>query len=243
MQVKSKYLSYGYKSKYGRNHSGRITSRRRGGGNKRLLRLVDFSRQNTGNLLVKDFWFHSRKKILFALVRDESTGFFSYITKTQNIKKHDVLINDSFNDSFVLKQREGSCTFLKKILIGSLVHCVEFKPHCGFKAARAAGASAQIIAKTEKAVILRLPSGKTKELSNKVKGVYGVVSDKKRFLHKTQKAGQTRWAGKRPHVRGVAINPVDHPHGGGEGRSSGGRVSVSPWGKYTKGIKTKNKNA
>jgi large subunit ribosomal protein L2 len=221
----------------GRNNNGRITVRHRGGGHKRLYRLVDF-RRNKDDILgrVERLDYDPNRTSFLALVL-YADGERRYIIAPKGVKAGYELLSGSQSPIKV-----GNCLPIRNIPVGTIVHCVELKPGKGAQLARSAGASLQIIAKEGAHATLRLRSGEMRKVLLECRATIGEVGNAEHNLRSLGKAGAVRWRGKRPTVRGVAMNPVDHPHGGGEGKTSGGRHPVSPWGQPTKGYKTrKNK--
>ncbi len=219
----------------GRNSAGRITTRHRGGGHKQRYRVVDFKR-NKDNVSgrVERIEYDPNRTAHIALVL-YIDGERRYILAPKNIKVGDPIIS---GDAVPIKA--GNCLPLRNIPLGTLVHAVEIRPGKGAQMARAAGAGAQIVAREGLHVTFRLCSGEIRKVLAECRATVGEVSNVEHGLCKLGKAGAMRWRGVRPTVRGVAMNPVDHPHGGGEGRTSGGRHPVSPWGMPTKGFKTRN---
>lgn len=218
----------------GRNNIGRITVRHKGGGHQHKYRLVDFKR-NKDNIdaVVERIEYDPNRTAHIALVcyRD---GVRKYIIAPKNLEKG-VIIQSG--ESVPIKN--GNCLPLRNIPIGSVVHCIELKPGRGAQIARSAGTYAQVVARDSKYVTVRLRSGERRRILSDCRAVLGEVSNHEHNLCSFGKAGAKRWRGIRPTVRGVVMNPVDHPHGGGEGRTSGGRHPVSPWGIPTKGYKTR----
>lgn len=221
----------------GRNNAGRITVRHRGGGHAHKYRIVDFKRQKDGiDAIVERLEYDPNRTAYIALVRYKD-GERRYIIAPRNMTAGDVI--RSGDDAGI---KRGNCLPLRNIPVGSLVHCVEMKPGKGAQLARSAGSSVRVVAREGKYVTIALRSGERRRILADCRAVLGEVSNHEHSLRKLGKAGATRWRGIRPTVRGVVMNPVDHPHGGGEGRTSGGRHPVSPWGQPTKGKKTrKNK--
>jgi large subunit ribosomal protein L2 len=221
----------------GRNNNGRITTRHRGGGHKQRYRVVDFKRDKKGVPgKVERLEYDPNRSAHLALIL-YADGERRYIIAPKGLNVGDVVMAGSESPIKV-----GNCLPLKSIPVGTLVHCVELKPGKGAQLARSAGASAQLAAREGAHATLRLRSGEMRKIPASCRAVVGEVGNDEHNLRKLGKAGAKRWRGVRPTVRGVAMNPVDHPHGGGEGRTSGGRHPVSPWGTPTKGYKTrKNK--
>jgi len=221
----------------GRNNNGRITTRHKGGGHKKLYRQIDF-RRNKLNIkgVVERLEYDPNRSAHIALIK-YSDGERRYIIAPKNLKVDDVI--QSGEDAPI---KTGNALPLRNIPQGITIHCIELKLGKGAQMARSAGASAQLMAKEGQYVTLRLRSGEMRKVHADCMAVIGEVSNGEHSLRSLGKAGATRWRGIRPTVRGVVMNPVDHPHGGGEGRTSGGRHPVSPWGTPTKGYKTrKNK--
>ena len=221
----------------GRNNAGRITTRHRGGGHKQRYRIVDFKRDKSGVPgKVERLEYDPNRSAHLALVL-YADGERRYIIAPKGLEVGAPVMSGSESPIKV-----GNCLPLKSIPVGTLVHCVELKPGKGAQLARSAGASAQIAAREGAHATLRLRSGEMRKVLSNCRAVIGEVGNDEHNLRKLGKAGAQRWRGVRPTVRGVAMNPVDHPHGGGEGRTAGGRHPVSPWGMPTKGAKTrKNK--
>jgi large subunit ribosomal protein L2 len=221
----------------GRNNAGRITTRHRGGGHKSHYRLIDFKRDKDGIVgRVERIEYDPNRSAHIALVlyRD---GERRYIIAPKGLLAGDEVI--SGREAAI---KPGNCMPLRNIPMGSVIHCVELKPGKGAQLARSAGAAAQLVAREGQYATLRLRSGEMRKVESRCRATIGEVSNSEHNLEKLGKAGAKRWRGVRPTVRGVAMNPVDHPHGGGEGRTSGGRHPVTPWGVPTKGYKTrKNK--
>lgn len=221
----------------GRNNQGRITTRFRGGGHKRQYRLIDFKR-NKLDIPAKVFSieYDPNRGARIALLH-YIDGEKRYILAPQNLKVGDEVISSESADI-----KPGNAMSLKVVPLGSLVHNVEMKPGKGGQLARGAGNYAQVMAKEGSYTLLKLPSGEMRLVLSTCKATIGQLSNSDHNSISLGKAGRTRWLGRRPHVRGVAMNPVDHPLGGGEGRSSGGRHPVSPWGMPAKGFKTRKKS-
>jgi len=218
----------------GRNNAGRITTRHRGGGHKQHYRIVDFKRNKDGiNAEVERIEYDPNRSAHIALLK-YSDGERRYIIAPKGVKAGDTV--RSGDDAGI---KPGNCLPLRNIPVGSVVHCIELKPGKGAQMARSAGASAQFVARDGAYSTLRLRSGEMRKVLSECRAVLGEVSNSEHSLRSLGKAGAKRWRGVRPTVRGVAMNPVDHPHGGGEGRTSGGRHPVSPWGLPTKGYKTR----
>ncbi|OQK15205.1 50S ribosomal protein L2 [Methyloprofundus sedimenti] len=221
----------------GRNNNGRITTRHIGGGHKQSYRIIDFKRNKMDiPAVVERLEYDPNRTANIALVLYKD-GERKYVIAPKGVTAGQEIIS-----SENAPVKPGNCMPLRNIPLGSVIHCVELKPGKGAQMARSAGTSAQLIAKEGGHVTLRLRSGEMRKVLADCKAVIGEVSNSEHNLRSLGKAGATRWRGVRPTVRGVVMNPVDHPHGGGEGRTSGGRHPVSPWGMPTKGYKTrKNK--
>lgn len=230
-----KILTQGLSSKGGRNNTGRITARFQGGGHKRTYRLVDFKRlRRNVSAEVERLEYDPNRSAFIALVK-YADNQYSYILAPQKLAVGDVVVAGDAVDVKV-----GNAMALSNIPVGTIIHNIELKPGKGGQVARSAGTYAQLIGRDRGMVILRLNSGEQRLVLGTCYATIGAVSNPDHGNIKDGKAGRSRWRGKRPHVRGVAMNPVDHPHGGGEGRTSGGRHPVSPWGKPTKGKKTRS---
>ncbi len=233
-----KQLTEGLTKKGGRNNHGRITARRRGGGHKRRYRLVDFKRRKFDVAgTVERLEYDPNRSAFIALVRYED-GELSYILAPQRVKPGDSVLAGERVDI-----KPGNAMPMKNIPVGTIIHNVEMKPGKGGQLARAAGAYVQLIGKDQGYAQLRLASGEQRMVRAECMATIGAVSNPDHQNIKWGKAGRSRWKGRRPKVRGVAMNPVDHPHGGGEGRTSGGRHPVTPWGKPTKGKRTRSNKA
>ncbi|MDP6577657.1 MAG: 50S ribosomal protein L2 [Candidatus Marinimicrobia bacterium] len=222
----------------GRNNKGRITSRRRGGGHKRQYRIIDFKR-NKFDIPAKvvAIEYDPNRSARIALLH-YTDGEKRYILSPYGIKVGDQVVSSQKKAPLKI----GNCLPLSKIPSGLFVHNVELVPGKGAQMVRSAGAGAQVLAKDAGMVTLKLPSGEVRMVDEKCMVTIGEVGNKSHETVKIGKAGRSRWLGRRPKVRGVAMNPVDHPMGGGEGKSSGGRHPTTPWGKPTKGYKTRKKN-
>ncbi len=232
-----KTLTRGLSQKAGRNNTGRITARRRGGGHKRRYRQIDFKRQKMDMpATVERIEYDPNRTAFIALVRYED-GELSYILAPQRLNAGDKVVSSRKADI-----RPGNAMPMDSIPVGTIVHNVEMKPGKGGQIARSAGAYVQIVGRDTRYVQLKLGSGEVRMVNADCMATIGAVSNPDQANIKLAKAGRKRWLGKRPSVRGVAMNPVDHPHGGGEGKSSGGRHPVTPWGKSTKGLRTRSKN-
>ena len=231
-----KSLTVGLPKTAGRNHYGRITSRRRGGGHKRLYRIIDFKRNKFDMPCeVATIEYDPNRSARIALVRYED-GEKRYIIAPVGIKVGDTIISSATADII-----PGNTLPMGRIPVGTLIHNVEYYPGKGGQFCRSAGTYAQMVAKEGKYVTLRMPSGEVRKVLGACLATIGQVGNIQHENISLGKAGRNRWLGRRPKVRGVAMNPVDHPLGGGEGRSSGGRHPVSPWGMPTKGYKTRDR--
>ena len=221
----------------GRNNKGRITQRHVGGGHKQRYRIIDFKRDKEGVAgTVERLEYDPNRSANIALILYKD-GERRYIIAPKGLVSGDPVISDN---SAPIKP--GNCMSFRNIPVGTQIHCIELKPGKGAQLARSAGAVAQLVAKEGAYATVRLRSGEMRKVLAECKAVIGEVGHSEHNLTSLGKAGAKRWRGVRPTVRGVAMNPVDHPHGGGEGRTSGGRHPVSPWGMPTKGYKTrKNK--
>lgn len=221
----------------GRNNSGHITTRHQGGGHKQHYRIIDFKRDKDGiPAAVERLEYDPNRTANIALLK-YADGERRYIIAPRGVSAGDVLMSGSG-----AAIRAGNAMQLRNIPVGSVVHCVELKPGRGAQMARSAGSSAQLVAREGAYATLRLRSGEMRRVLAECRATLGEVGNSEHSLRSLGKAGANRWRGKRPTVRGVAMNPVDHPHGGGEGKTSGGRHPVTPWGVPTKGYKTrKNK--
>lgn len=230
-----KPLTVGIKRSSGRSNTGEITSRRRGGGHKKLYRIIDFKRSlKDVSCVVETIEYDPNRTARIALVKYE-TGKRCYIIAPNDIKVGDVL-----NSGDKAEFRIGNALPLRDIPLNTMIHNVEMKPGKGAQIARSAGASAELVSKGDKHCQVRLPSGEVRLILSECLAVVGQVSNLDHMNETSGSAGRSRWLGKRPSVRGVVMNPVDHPLGGGEGRTSGGRHPCSPWGKNSKGAKTRN---
>jgi large subunit ribosomal protein L2 len=219
----------------GRNNQGRITVRHIGGGQRQKYRLVDFKRDKDGIPgRVERLEYDPNRTALIALIA-YNDGEKRYIIAPSNLEAGATVVSGADSPISV-----GNCLPLKNIPVGTTIHCVEMKAGKGAQMLRSAGCSGQIVAKEGIYATLRLRSGEMRKIHVLCRAVIGEVSNSEHSLRSLGKAGAKRWRGIRPTVRGVAMNPVDHPHGGGEGRTSGGRHPVSPWGVPTKGYKTRS---
>ena len=233
-----KTLTEGKSSSGGRNNTGRVTVRFRGGGHKQTYRLVDFKRSKRDiPAVVERIEYDPNRSAFIALIKYED-GELAYILAPQRLAAGDAVIAGSQVDV-----KPGNAGPLSSLPVGTIVHNVEMKIGKGGQIARSAGAYAQIVGRDQGYVILRLNSGEQRLVHGACYATVGAVSNPDHMNISLGKAGRTRWLGRRPHNRGVTMNPVDHPHGGGEGRTSGGRHPVTPWGFPTKGKKTRSNKA
>lgn len=234
--VPEKSLTEGLAKKSGRNTYGRITSRRRGGGHKRLYRIIDFKRDKTGiTAKVATIEYDPNRSARIALLH-YADGEKRYILAPKDLGVGDTVLSGDAADI-----KPGNTLTMARIPVGTNIHNIELHPGRGGQFCRAAGTYAQLIAKEGKFALLRMPSGEVRKVLATGVATIGQVGNIQHENISLGKAGRNRWLGRRPKVRGVAMNPVDHPLGGGEGRSSGGRHPVTPWGKPTKGYKTRDK--
>jgi len=218
----------------GRNSSGRLTQRHVGGGHKKKYRVIDFKRDKDGvPAKVERLEYDPNRTANIALLL-YADGERRYV-----IAPDKVAVGDELMSGPAAPMKTGNCMPLRNIPVGSNIHCVEMKPGKGAQIARSAGTSVQLVAREGQYATLRLRSGEVRRVPSDCRATVGEVSNGEHNLRSIGKAGAMRWRGVRPTVRGVAMNPVDHPHGGGEGRTSGGRHPVSPWGTPTKGYKTR----
>jgi large subunit ribosomal protein L2 len=229
-----KGLTAGKSSSGGRNQHGHITSRFRGGGHKRSYRMVDFRRRKFDMpATVERLEYDPNRTAFIALIKYQD-GELSYILAPQRLRAGDVVVSALRADI-----KPGNAMPLAAIPVGTIVHNVEMKPAAGGKIARAAGQYVQLVGKDAGYAQIKLMSGELRTVRGECMATIGAVSNPDNANRQIGKAGRSRWLGRKPHNRGVAMNPVDHPLGGGEGRSSGGRHPVTPWGKPTKGYKTR----
>jgi large subunit ribosomal protein L2 len=230
-------LVRGKKRISGRNSNGRITMRRRGGGHKRLYRVVDFKRTKLGvPARVAEIEYDPNRTARLALLH-YADGEKTYILAPTGLSVGDEVVSSAHADI-----KPGNCMKLKHVPLGTIIHNLELRPGKGGQLVRSAGVGAQLMAKEGKYALVKLPSGEFRRILLECRSTIGQVGNSEHSNRKLGKAGRSRWLGRRPKVRGTAMNPVDHPHGGGEGRTAGGRHPVSPWGFPTKGKRTrKNK--
>jgi large subunit ribosomal protein L2 len=229
-----KNLTEGLTKSGGRNNTGRITSWHRGGGHKRRYRMVDFKRRQIGVATVERLEYDPNRTAFIALIKYDDTGELSYILAPQRLAAGDKIETGKGADI-----KPGNAMPLGNIPVGTIVHNVELQPGRGGQIARSAGSYVQIVGRDSGYAQLRLNSGEVRMVRQECMATIGAVSNPDHSNQNMGKAGRMRWKGRRPHVRGVVMNPVDHPHGGGEGRTSGGRHPVTPWGKPTKGKRTR----
>jgi len=230
-----KNLTEGLTKSGGRNNSGRITIWQRGGGHKRRYRLVDFKRRKWDvPATIERLEYDPNRTAFIALLRYED-GELSYIIAPQRVSVGDVLVAGEKVDI-----KPGNALPLRSVPIGTIIHNVELTPGKGGQVARSAGTYVQLVGRDSGYAQIKMGSGELRLVRQDCMATIGAVSNADHSNTNDGKAGRTRWKGKRPHVRGVVMNPVDHPHGGGEGRTSGGRHPVTPWGKPTKGKRTRS---
>jgi len=228
-------LTEGLNERGGRNNKGRVTARRRGGGHKKRYRIIDFKRLNHGiEGVVLRLEYDPNRSAFIALI-SYTDGVQAYIIAPQRLSVGDKIISGEKVDI-----KPGNAMPMQNIPVGTIIHNVEMKVGKGAQIARSAGTYAQILGKDQGYVQLRLTSGELRLIRAECMATIGAVSNPDQQNVKLGKAGRSRWLNKRPSVRGVAMNPIDHPHGGGEGRTSGGRHPVTPWGKPTKGKRTRS---
>ena len=229
-----KSLTFGKVSTGGRNNLGRITSRHKGAGHKNKFRMVDFYRKKDDmKAKIERIEYDPNRSAYLALIKYED-GVQNYILAPNNIKIGDEVVSGRTKDIKI-----GNCMPLSDIPDGTDIHNVELAPNGGGKLARSAGSSAQTSGMDDNYRVIKLSSGEIRKVINTARATIGTVSNADHQNIKIGKAGRNRWKGRRPQSRGVAMNPVDHPHGGGEGKTSGGRSPVSPWGQSAKGLKTR----
>ncbi len=230
-----KKLTKGFSKTGGRNNFGRITSWNRGGGHKKKFRLIDFKRNKFDiESIVERIEYDPNRSAFIALLK-YSDGDYKYIIAPQKLSIGDKVVSSQKADI-----KPGNAMPLSSVPVGTIVHNVELKPGNGGKIARSAGSYVQVIGKDLSYSIIRMTSGEVRFVFSNCMCSIGSVSNPDNQNQNFGKAGRTRWLGRRPNVRGVAMNPIDHPHGGGEGKTSGGRHPVTPWGKPTKGKRTRN---
>ena len=233
-----KALTEGKREQGGRNNHGRITQRWRGGGHKQRYRIIDFKRAKRDMPAeVQRLEYDPNRSGFIALLRYED-GELAYILAPQRLREGDKVVSGERVDV-----KPGNAMPMRNMPIGTIIHNVEMKPGKGGQLARAAGTYAQLVGRDAGYALLRLSSGEVRMVRAECMATIGAVSNPDKQNISIGKAGRNRWLGRRPSVRGVAMNPIDHPHGGGEGRTSGGRHPVTPWGKGTKGTKTRKNKA
>ena len=233
-----KALTVGLSKTGGRNNAGRISMRRQGGGHKRSYRIIDFKRRRFDTpATVVNLQYDPNRTAFIALIKYKD-GEKSYILAPQRLAKGDTIISGAKVDV-----KPGNAMPLRSVPVGTILHNIEMKPGKGGQIARSAGAYVQLIGRDGGYAQIRLKSGEVRLIHQECMATVGAVSNPDHMNINLGKAGRKRWLGKRPQVRGVAMNPVDHPHGGGEGRTSGGRHPVTPWGKPTKGARTRSNKA
>ena len=230
-----KALTEGKRKSGGRNNSGRITAWRKSGGHKQRYRVIDFKRRKFDVAATVERLEYDPNRTAFIALIKYSDGEQAYILAPQRLKAGDQVVSGAKADI-----KPGNALLLKNIPVGTIVHNVELKPGKGGQLARSAGTYVQLVGRDSGFALLRLASGETRMVAAECMATIGAVSNPDEQNISIGKAGRSRWLGVKPSVRGVAMNPIDHPHGGGEGRTSGGRHPVTPWGKGTKGTKTRN---
>jgi large subunit ribosomal protein L2 len=234
-----KVLTEGLSKSGGRNNRGRITSFHRGGGHKRTYRMIDFKRVKFDSVgTIERLEYDPNRTAWIALVKYED-GELAYIVAPQRLGAGDKVIS-SMN---AVDVKPGNAMPLERMPVGTIVHNIELKPRKGGQVARSAGAYAQYVGRDQGWAILRLNSGEQRRVHGSCLATVGAVSNQDHSNTSLGKAGRARWLGRKPVNRGVTMNPIDHPHGGGEGRTSGGRHPVTPWGKPTKGKRTRSNKA
>jgi large subunit ribosomal protein L2 len=230
-----KKLTEGKHANGGRNNTGRITIRHQGGGHKQLYRLVDFRRRKFDVVGTVERLEHDPNRNAFIALIKYTDGELSYILAPQRLAVGEQVVAGERVDI-----KPGNALPLRNIPVGTIIHNIELKPGRGGQMARSAGAFVQLVGKDQGFALLRLPSGELRRVPAECMATIGAVSNPDAANVKIGKAGRNRWKGWRPTVRGTAMNPIDHPHGGGEGRTKGGRHPVTPWGQPTKGYKTRH---
>ncbi len=233
-----KNLTEGLKSTGGRNNHGRITTRHHGGGHRKRYRVIDFKRRKFDVAgTVERIEYDPNRTSFIALVK-YADGELSYILAPQRLAVGDTVVAGERVDI-----KPGNALPMRNIPVGTIIHNIEIKPGRGGQLARSAGTFVQLVGKDQGYALLRLASGEVRKVNGECLATIGAVSNPDQQNVKIGKAGRNRWMGWRPSVRGTAMNPIDHPHGGGEGRTKGGRHPVTPWGKPTKGAKTRHNKA
>ncbi|MEK9783131.1 MAG: 50S ribosomal protein L2 [Opitutales bacterium] len=233
-----KSLTSGFHRKKGRNTYGRITSRRRGGGHKRLYRTIDFRRNRLDDVATVIALEYDPNRTAHLALVEYSDGEKSYLLAPNSISEGDKLISTNNTVDFT----PGNAMPLKNIPLGTKVHCIEMLPGAGAKIARSAGSAARLVSVDGSNASLKMPSGEIRLVNSLCRATIGDVGNGSHQKATIGKAGRNRWKGRRPRVRGVAMNPVDHPMGGGEGKTSGGGHPMSPWGQLSKGFPTRKKS-
>jgi large subunit ribosomal protein L2 len=233
-----KSLTSGFHRKKGRNTYGRITSRRRGGGHKRLYRTIDFRRNRLDDVATVIALEYDPNRTAHVALVEYSDGEKSYLLAPNSISEGDKLISTNNTVDFT----PGNAMPLKNIPLGTKVHCIEMLPGAGAKIARSAGSAARLVSVDGSNASLKMPSGEIRLVNSLCRATIGDVGNGSHQKATIGKAGRNRWKGRRPRVRGVAMNPVDHPMGGGEGKTSGGGHPMSPWGQLSKGFPTRKKS-
>jgi large subunit ribosomal protein L2 len=233
-----KSLTSGFHRKKGRNTYGRITSRRRGGGHKRLYRTIDFRRNRLDDVATVIALEYDPNRTAHLALVEYSDGEKSYLLAPNSISEGDKLISTNSTVDFT----PGNAMPLKNIPLGTKVHCIEMLPGAGAKIARSAGSAARLVSVDGSNASLKMPSGEIRLVNSLCRATIGDVGNGSHQKATIGKAGRNRWKGRRPRVRGVAMNPVDHPMGGGEGKTSGGGHPMSPWGQLSKGFPTRKKS-
>lgn len=232
-----KKLTEGLKKTGGRNNLGRVTAYHRGGGHKKRYRIIDWKRDKwnvEGTILRLEY---DPNRTAFIALVEYADGEKRYIIAPQRVKEGDKIVSGKDGSVDI---KPGNAMPLRLMPVGTIIHNIEMKPGKGAQLARSAGAYGQLVGRDQGMAQIKLTSGELRVVPGICIATVGAVSNPDHMNAKAGKAGRTRWKGRRPHVRGVAMNPIDHPHGGGEGRSSGGRHPVTPWGKPTKGAKTRH---
>ncbi len=230
-----KTLTEGKKKSGGRNNHGRLTSRNIGGGHKQRYRVIDWKRDKwdiEGTVTRLEY---DPNRTAFVALIEYKDGEKRYIVAPQRLAKGDKVIAGEKADI-----KPGNAMKLRSMPVGTIIHNIEMKPNKGAQLVRSAGTYAQLVGRDQGYAQIKLTSGELRVVSSECMATVGAVSNPDHLNTKIGKAGRNRWKGRRPHVRGVVMNPIDHPHGGGEGRTSGGRHPVTPWGKPTKGKKTRH---
>jgi large subunit ribosomal protein L2 len=230
-----KSLTEGLKSSGGRNNHGHITTRHRGGGHMRRYRVIDFKRKKFDMAATVERIEYDPNRTAFIALVKYTDGTLNYILAPQRLAVGDQVVSGDRVDI-----KPGNALPMRNIPVGTIIHNVELKPGGGGKLARSAGTFVQLVGKDQGYALLRLASSEVRRVAGECLATIGAVSNADQQNVKIGKAGRNRWMGWRPSVRGTAMNPIDHPHGGGEGRTKGGRHPVTPWGKPTKGAKTRH---